>query len=1213
MKVLVPHPEAGPEFWVPRRMTFSVRNISFTLMAVLSAGLLYGQSDSLTLSSGVSAPGGTVTLNLSLSIPAGQQPAGMQWTFTYPAAAIASASTVTGAAATAAGKSVLCNGSSGIYTCLVSGTNSSPISGGVIASITFSGVASSTAISLSSVSGVDATGTAMTISGTGGAISVSGGGPALSSLNCSPASVTGGASVSCTVGLTAAAPSGGASVGLSSNNSAVAVPQTVAVPAGSTAATFTATTSSVSTSQSVAVGAAYGGGSATALLSVLPSTGPNVSSLQCNPTTVTGGASSVCSVGLSSAVVSTDGAGINLASSNSTVSVPAVLRVPTGATSATFTATTSAVASNQSATITAAYGTGSATATISVVTASGGISALQCAPNNMTGGARSNCTVTLPAAAPTGGAAISLASNNSAVSLTSSIMIAAGSTSGTFTANSVAVSTDQSAMITATLSGSSKSASIAVDAPVPSGLTCSPGTVVGGVSSSCTVTLTGVAPAAGVSVALSSNNTMAVVPAHISIAGSSSATFSTSTASVETSQAATITASYNSATASASLNIVPTSSTQSLTGLTCTLPGPSTTLAGGYQANCSVVLSAAATNALTVTLQSSSTVLSVPASVSVPAGSSTAAFAALAGAVTASQNATITASAGGVSKTATLPMSPLSFTEACGPKEIVSGATVTCTITLPYALPAANHAISFTIANSNSAVLSIVSAVSINGGSATTTFTGTARSGYGIATITATGEGVSKAASVAVGIPPVRSVSCSPSTLGAGGTSTCTLTLSTPAPPVTTPFVGITSSNRFLTVPSALSVPVGSTTASFSATAASNFKSSGVVTVSSGGATASVTINYAPSLLNKPPQTTSASGDPSGGITSVRPSSLTCSPRLARAGDVVFCEVQLSSSDTSEPMQLTVTASDPSVKTPSRVFTRAGQSTLSFQVAVGAPKDSHTTNIAVSLNGEAAQDFIAVQGATAGSNPAASAPQPAPTSKTGASPVIERIVHAATGSSAAVCTAGSLASVYGDGLADGSAVDGTGSNSVLAGAKVNVNGNYASMVYASPNQITFVCPDVQPAMAISIETATGRSKPFQIRPVAAAPGIFTLDGSGHGQAAASIVDGSLVAMARSYIVDAEPAQPGDVLRIPVTGLGAGADPASLSVRIGNLRVPVDEIQPAQGMVGVEQVAIKVPFAVSFDDAAPILIERSMPDGTVVSSQPVTIATEPVRK
>jgi uncharacterized protein (TIGR03437 family) len=150
-------------------------------------------------------------------------------------------------------------------------------------------------------------------------------------------------------------------------------------------------------------------------------------------------------------------------------------------------------------------------------------------------------------------------------------------------------------------------------------------------------------------------------------------------------------------------------------------------------------------------------------------------------------------------------------------------------------------------------------------------------------------------------------------------------------------------------------------------------------------------------------------------------------------------------------------------------------------------------------------------------------------------------------------------------------------------------------------------------MSISLETGDGRSVTASVASRDSAPGIFTVDGSGQGQAAATIFNGSRLAMARNYRYSSEPAQPGDTLSIAVTGVSSSADPGRLSVVIGDLKVPVDEVHVVTGRAGVKQIAVTIPSSAPTGDAVPIVVEELLPDGSAASSQKTTIAIEPVRQ
>ena len=108
-------------------------------------------------------------------------------------------------------------------------------------------------------------------------------------------------------------------------------------------------------------------------------------------------------------------------------------------------------------------------------------------------------------------------------------------------------------------SATSNAATLTVTVPLPtvSSLTLSPASVIGGTSSTGTVTLSGPAPAGGAQVLLSSNNSAASVPASVTVpAGATSATFTVSTSIVVVSTSAKISASYNGTSRTATLGLL---------------------------------------------------------------------------------------------------------------------------------------------------------------------------------------------------------------------------------------------------------------------------------------------------------------------------------------------------------------------------------------------------------------------------------------------------------------------------------------------------------------------------------------------------------------------------------------------------------------------------------------------------------------------------------
>jgi hypothetical protein len=155
-------------------------------------------------------------------------------------------------------------------------------------------------------------------------------------------------------------------------------------------------------------------------------------------------------------------------------------------------------------------------------------------------------------------------------------------------------------------------------------LALSPATVTGSSSSTGTVTLNTGAPSGGVVVSLSSTDAgVAAVPDSVTVpAGSTNATFTATTTPVNTSAPVTISGSYNGSTETATLTVTP----PILTSLTL---NPSTVIGGPLGSSTgTVTLSVpAAVGGAQVALSSSNqSVASLPGSVTVPAGSTSATF-----------------------------------------------------------------------------------------------------------------------------------------------------------------------------------------------------------------------------------------------------------------------------------------------------------------------------------------------------------------------------------------------------------------------------------------------------------------------------------------------------------------------------------------------------------------------------------------------------------
>jgi uncharacterized protein (TIGR03437 family) len=426
----------------------------------------YGQSVSLGLSSASGSPGATVNLSVLLDQQGGAQTAGLQWKVNYSTSVFSAISFSTGAAASGAEKSLSCDAGDGTLTCVVFGLNTNPIPDGTVAiiSLTISAATSSTSsqVLLTDTVAVSADGNSIPASGGSGTVSIIHPQPVqVSGLACSPSTMTPPASSTCTVTLSSEAPSGGFSVALASSNAVVAVPDAVTVPSGSTSTTFSALADVAVTSDTTAVlTASANGSSQTFSLTIkAPAVLPAVSSLSCAAQRLIEGESTTCTVGLTQQAPAA-GVEVALSRSSSAVTIPNSLTVPQGESSAVFTATAEHVTNSETTTISASAGGSTQSVTLTVdplsTTPPVELSALTCNPTDLGSQTSTNCAVALSGNAPTGGSVVTLSSSHGSLKVPGSVTVPAGSASTGFTATVSKGPRSGSAVVTASLGGSSK-------------------------------------------------------------------------------------------------------------------------------------------------------------------------------------------------------------------------------------------------------------------------------------------------------------------------------------------------------------------------------------------------------------------------------------------------------------------------------------------------------------------------------------------------------------------------------------------------------------------------------------------------------------------------------------------------------------------------------------------------------------------------------------
>lgn len=515
-------------------------------------------------------------------------------------------------------------------------------------------------------------------------------GPRLTAFTLSASNVNGGANVTGTVTFDAPIPAspfpatGDALVVIKSTGTALGLTPLVAVPVGQTSATFNILVQNVATTTTVNVIATYDDVAISRPLTINGSSA-TVSSLTLNVNSVSGGQGGVGHVTLA-APAPAGHVVVNLAASSPALNVPPSVTVSSGSTTGLFSWTANAVETLTNAAITASFGASSASANVTVNPTSSTkdhwVTGLVVNPGTVTGGSSATGTVTLNAAAPGGGATVQLGAWFPAT-VPPSVVVPAGQTSATFTVSTPSVSSTTQAKVTALLN-LSWAAPLTIEPggspppPPPGGTPVAP---------------TLLAPADGATVTqpltLDWNDVTNAASYQIQVDTSSSfgspfTINSTITPSQLTTSALTNrqywwrvrgrnSAGTNGAWSSTRSFTVQTSTPPPAPALSALSISPTSVTGGSANATGTATLTAAApSGGAVVTLSSSNTsAATVPASVTVSAGSTSATFTVTSLAVTASTSATITGSYGGATRTGTLTVNPAG-----------GGGTATATLTV---------------------------------------------------------------------------------------------------------------------------------------------------------------------------------------------------------------------------------------------------------------------------------------------------------------------------------------------------------------------------------------------------------------------------------------------------------------------------------------------------------------------------------------------------
>jgi hypothetical protein len=446
-----------------------------------------------------------------------------------------------------------------------------------------------------------------------------------------------------------------------------------------------------------------------------------------------------------------------------------------------------------------------------------GILAVQASASRLVGGVGVVGTVTLDQPAPFGGTTVTLSASNTAITIPVSIVIPEGQTTGEFDIDASPVALATSVVITASCFGTEQSTIITIDAPTPHSVTLAQASITGGSATSATILISGLAPAGGLQVRVASSSLAMSVPTTITIsAGQMSASINVQTNIVSVDTTAILSAMANGVRAKVTLGILGPR-VQALT------LSPSTIASAGQVTGTVTLNVVAPTGGKVVTLASGNTSLAtVPAAVTVPAGQTAASFTVTAGTVATNTVVSISAATNGSTTSANLTVTPppaALSTVTLNPSSIYGAVTSTGTVTLTSAAPAGGAVVTLASSNTTAATVRVNVTIPAGATSATFTITGRALTTAATTTITTTYSGVSRTAVLTVNPAiTVSTLTLNPTSVRGGTNSVATVTLSVAAPAGGVVVTMSSATTTVATVPATVTVAAGSRTATVTIT-----------------------------------------------------------------------------------------------------------------------------------------------------------------------------------------------------------------------------------------------------------------------------------------------------------------------------------------------------------------------------------------------------------
>ncbi len=196
----------------------------------------------------------------------------------------------------------------------------------------------------------------------------------------------------------------------------------------------------------------------------------------------------------------------------------------------------------------------------------------------------------------------------------------------------------------------------------------------------------------------------------------------------------------------------------------------------------------------------------------------------------------------------------------------------------------------------------------------------------------------------------------------------------------------------------------------------------------------------------------------------------------------------------------------------------------------------------------------------------------------------------------------------------------------LGGVQVLVNHVAMPLLAVTTQQINFQCPNLTPGtpLTVTLETTNSVSPPpLQATMVETTPGLFAINASGQG--AVLVAGTNILAMPVTDGIPSRPAQVGEYLAIYANGLGPVTQPVApgtaapgdhtistidqVTVYIGGVAFTPSFAGLAPSLAGLYQVNVALASGVATGNSVPLYVTVTRADGTMATSNTVTVAIQ----